>query len=74
MNLAIIMKVAKFVLQPSFPYFTRLFAPKKGRVARLQWYLKIVFTGQNFDRSRRKKRDEKYAYLHIHIKRKIRLG
>ena len=57
LNLAIFMKVANFGLQPSFPYFTSLFNPKKGKVARLQWYLKTVFAGQIFDRSRLKKRE-----------------
>ena len=42
-NIAILMKVANFALQPSFPYFTRVFALKNGKVARLQWVVKKQF-------------------------------
>lgn len=59
MNLAIFMKVAKFGLQPSFPYFTRLFGSKKGKVARLQWYLKTAFKVQIFNRSKQRKSQSK---------------
>ena len=48
------MKVANFGLQPSFHYFTRLFGSKKGKVARLQWYLKTGFAGQIFDRAKQR--------------------
>ena len=47
-NIAILMKVANFALQPSFPYFTRLFALKNGKVARLQGVVKNSFCGSNF--------------------------
>ena len=42
------MKVAKFALQSSFPYLTRVFALKNGKVARLQWVVKKQFSRVNF--------------------------